>query len=541
LRKSWTVLLLAAALYLLNLWGYDLWNPNEPFFGEGAREMLADVQWLVSHINGEVNTHKPPLFFWLIALISLPLGRVTAMTARLPSVFSALGTLALTLRLGRRAYSERTAVLAVVILATSYMFWAQARGAETEALLCFLIWTSLSAFEAWRAGDANGRRAGVLFWAAAGLAVLTKGPVGFLLPLGIALITLATDRSIGRWREFAPFTGPLAFLAITGAWIVATVLWGPPEYSVWGALKEHFIERGIHGMHHVQPWWYFATILPPQLVPWTFLVPGALLLAWRRRDPFDRFLLVTVAFVVVFFSISTEKRAVYVLPAYPAFALLTARLLGVLFGWEKASPISRRWLTVGQAALATLLVLLGATLPFVADRAPEYVPGWTLWALAALLLATGVASLIALLRKRLLAACLVPATGVAAIYVFVALFVYPATNHIKSGRALALSIKEETESSRAAGHPVLACGVGTIYRSFNLYSDGVYFVRTNEPEDLARHLDQEPRVFAVVNVKLLEEIPRPIRERVVIIDTLETSRRDLALIANRPEHAPGFR
>ena len=141
---------------------------------------------MVTHVNGKVNTHKPPFFFWLIALLSLPLGRVTSLTARLPSAFASLGTVAMTLRLGRRGSSERTAVLAVFILATSYLFWDKARSVQIDAVMCCLIWVALSAFEAWRAGDLDGRRAGLIFWAAAALAVLAKGPVGLLLPLGIA-------------------------------------------------------------------------------------------------------------------------------------------------------------------------------------------------------------------------------------------------------------------------------------------------------------------------------------------------------------------
>ena len=78
-----------------------------------------------------------------------------------------------------------------------------------------LILVAVSSFEAFRTGDWPGRRAGIVFWAAAALAVLAKGPVGLLLPLGIALATLAFDREIGRWRSFAPFAGPLAFVAIT--------------------------------------------------------------------------------------------------------------------------------------------------------------------------------------------------------------------------------------------------------------------------------------------------------------------------------------
>ena len=229
--------------------------------------------------------------------------------------------------------------------------------------------------------------------------MLAKGPVGLLLPLGIALVTLAVDREIGKWRSFAPFsTGPLLFAAICGAWVAATMLWGPADYSVWGALKEHFVDRGIHGMHHAQPWWYYAKVLPPQLLPWTFLVPGATGTRVAAPRPEDRFLLVTVIFVVLFFSISTEKRNLYVLPAFPAFALMTARFVGALVGWEKAPQMSRRWITIGQSFLAVLFCLLGAAAPFAAQRV-EWLPAWVIWVLGGLLLATGAVTLVALFKN----------------------------------------------------------------------------------------------------------------------------------------------
>jgi len=214
---SAAVLAGAAVLFLANLGGYDLWAPDEPYFGEGAREMVEDGRWIVPHVNGVVTTDKPPLFFWSIAVVSLPLGTVTAWTARLPSVLAALGTLVLTLRLGRRLGDAATGTLAAAVLATSYLFWDKARTAQIDALLCLLILVAISAFEAWRAGEVPGRAAGIAFWAAGGLAVLAKGPVGILLPLGIALVTLGVDRGLGRWRTFAPVAGPAAFLAVVGA------------------------------------------------------------------------------------------------------------------------------------------------------------------------------------------------------------------------------------------------------------------------------------------------------------------------------------
>ena len=106
------VLLLAAVLFLWWLGGRDLWAPNEPYFAEGAREMVVDGEWAVPHVNGVMTTDKPPLFFWLIALVSLPFGQVTLWTSRLPSVFAALGTVAITMRLGQRFYGPKTAALA---------------------------------------------------------------------------------------------------------------------------------------------------------------------------------------------------------------------------------------------------------------------------------------------------------------------------------------------------------------------------------------------------------------------------------------------
>ena len=540
MKPARAVLVLAAVLFICNIWGYDLWAPDEPFFGEGAREMVVDGQWLVSHVNGVVNTHKPPLFFWLIAILSLPLGRVTSLTARLPSALASLGTVAMTLRLGRRSSSEKTAVLAALVLATSYMFWDKARTAQIDALMCFLIWVALSAFETWRAGDLDGRRAGLIFWAAGALAVLAKGPVGLLLPLGVALVVLALERELGSWRRFAPLSGPMLFAAICGAWVVAATVWGPAEYSVWGALREHFVERGLHGMHHEQPWWYYAKVLPPQLLPWTFLVPGALLLAWRRRDRTDRFLLVVVVFVILFFSVSTEKRTLYVLPAFPAFALLTARFVGALVGWEQGPAMSRRWLTAGQSILAGLFCLLGAAAPFAAARVDEF-PAWLLWVLGCALFTIGVATLVAVASGRLLGAALTPAVGLAALYLFVASVVFPMANDFKSGREFAAVIREAVDQWQPAGERVLACDIGNLTDTYAFHSDGVYFIRTNEVADLAEYLSREERVLAVVNQALIEELPPQLQQRLEVLAATHGSRRDVALIANHPPPGEGVK
>lgn len=565
--SGWAVAALAALLFGWNLGGHDLWAPDEPYFAEGAREMVADGEWVVPHVNGVVTTDKPPLFFWTIALLSLPAGEVTPWTARLPSALAALGTLLLVLRLGRRlgagagAGGGRTAALAGLVLATTLMFWEKARWAQIDALLCCLIWVALSAFEAWRAGEAGGRRAGLLFWLAAALAVLAKGPVGLLLPLGIALTALALDRRLGDWRRFAPAAGPLLFAAVAGAWIAATLLFPSGDYSVWGALREHFVDRGLHGLHHEQPPWYYLEVLPLQLLPWSGLVPGALLLAWRRRDGGDRLLLAAVFVVVVFFSVSTEKRDLYVLPAVPAFALLIGRFLQSLLrraeerqaatGGAAAvapespvlrreaedrrgtAPVGRRWLFGGQAVVAAVFILAGVGLP-IAARGRSEVPYWMAVALAVVLAAAGLATFEAWRRRSLAGAALAPAAGFAAAYLFVASFVYGALEPVKSARPFSERLAAAAGPAAAAGRPVVAYDLGNLPEAFAFYTGGLYTVETMDPELLARHLARSERVWAVVHRPGLARLPAELRRRLRVVAETRLSRRDVLLVTNRP-------
>ncbi len=533
------LLVLAAALFVWNLWGYDVWAPDEPYFAEGAREMIADGQWLVPHINGQVSSDKPPLFFWLIALFSMPFGSVSSFTARLPSMLAALGTVALTLRLARRIYGPTTAVLAGVILVTMYMFWEKARWAQIDALLCFLILIALSAFEEFRSGARPGRRAGLVFWGAVALAALAKGPVGVLLPVGIAILTLLSDRSLSRWRSFAPFSGPLLFVAIVGLWIGSVAIFPVEGYTVAGALREHFVERGIRGMHHAQPPWYYLTVLPYALAPWSLLLPGALLVAWRdRRDAGTRYLLLHSVFVVTFFTVSTEKRDLYILPALPALAILIAGLLTLATGARESddSGVPRpgtRWVTVPQGLCAAILLLAGITAPLAAKRLyPDLLAAAIL--LAAVLLVGGGAILLAAIRGRSETVVRATAVTMAVLLLAISTFLYPALNPSKSGRELAAKVEEAVaqmpaESKLLAVELRLPRRIEYILRHVNLYSEGIYFEEI-DPEDLAPELATGQEVLVLAAVDRLEPLSPQAEARKSILYETTLSRQNILLL-----------
>ena len=538
MRRTSAVLLLAAVIVGWNLWGYDLCAPDEPYFGEGAREMVVDGKWAVPHVNGVVTTDKPPLFFWLIALFSLPFGAVSSLTARLPSFLAALGSVALVMRLGRRLGGEADGALAGLLLATTYLAWDKGRMAQIDALLCFLILFALSAFEAYRSGDASGRKAGLLFWAATALAVLAKGPVGVVIPVGIAIATLAFDRNLRAWRSFASWSGPAVFVLVVGAWMAIATIGGQGEYSVWGAFEKHVLNRAIHGMHHRQPFWYYAKVLPVQLLPWSGLLPGALYLAWRRRHaPADRFLLVWAVFVVALFTISTEKRDLYVLPAFPAFALLFARLVRAVEAEGSGEAAReraphRRWVTIPLAVTGAVFAAAALALPIAARRYPDY-PKAPLLAVAAVMLAGGAAIAIVASRGRVRGAVLAAAAAVSVAYVTAAAVAYPAFDPFRSARAFTAEVEAATAGSRAVGERVLAYRIGNLPQAIALYSNGLYTVETAEPADLASHLMRDAEVFAVADRPQLALLSPEARGRIAVLRSAELASRTVVLISNR--------
>ncbi|MFN7966844.1 MAG: glycosyltransferase family 39 protein [Acidobacteriota bacterium] len=516
------LLLCAFALFFCNAWGYDLWAPDEPYFGEGAREMVADGQWLVPHVNGVITTDKPPLFFWLIALMSAPFGAVSPLLARLPSILAGVGSVALAIRLGRRLGGDRTALLAGVVMATAYLPWDKARSAQIDALLMFLVLAAMSCFEAHRArsnsGRSDGRALGIAFWTFAGLATLAKGPVGVLLPVGAALLTLVFDRDLRAWRRFAPLLGPLAFAIVVGAWAIPAELWGG-EYSLFGALETHFVNRSLHGMHHPNPPWYYLQTIPVQFLPWSGLLPAAFVVAWRRRDAGSRLLVAWVLFVVLLFTLSGERRDLYVLPAFPALALLVARAFD-------APEISRRWITVPLAITGVLLLMLGVAAPLIAR---QHVPGGmtAIVVFSAAAFAAGLALLSTIRRGDPTRAALVAGGGMAAIYLVISIAVMPTFDGVKSARGFANEISAATADARAAGERVLAYRLGNLPEAISFYS-AVYTVETSDRARLAAHVADGNR-WLVADASRLKEIAPEIRARMTPTARATLSRMDVVL------------
>jgi 4-amino-4-deoxy-L-arabinose transferase-like glycosyltransferase len=368
------VLALGILLYLPGLGREVLRHPLEAKYALAAREMLRGGPWLVPHLFGQIYPDKPPLYFWATAGIAkVRGGQLDEVAARLPAVAGALATLALTWAFGEALFGAGAGWVSGSVLATSGLFFWYARQGHPDEFLTAGV--TLACLALWRSFALSGARRYAwvtVAYAAMALAVMSKGLLGLVLPLlaGAGYLGLTGPlRAVPRRLGLGP--GLPVFVAIVLLWYGPAVARHGTDY-LRETIVHQQIERYARSFVHHGPWYYYVPEFAAGFLPWSLFVPGAAVLAWqawrdsrgRSRDmspladtqpddPGTRpapFLFPLAWFVTgfVFFSLSTGKRGAYLLPLYPAAALLVGWL------WADAIAMGRksRWLEVSVALLA---------------------------------------------------------------------------------------------------------------------------------------------------------------------------------------------
>jgi 4-amino-4-deoxy-L-arabinose transferase-like glycosyltransferase len=359
--RVWQVLALAtiAATAAATIPLRSLWEPDETNYAEAAREMIASGDWLVPHLNGDAYPHKPPLYLWAVASLR-ELGLPWTAAGVLPATVSALLLLllmpALAAAVGVRG---STWGLACGVLASSPLVAGMAACGRMDMLLTLLMALAFL-FAARLLGVAGQQDSSQLphlgLWLAIGLGVLTKGPVAIALPVLSAVVywTLARPRPALR-RLFVGW-GPLAAGCIILAWLVPAGL-----QAGWSFLYDVVVHQSAGriaaSFAHQQPLYYHLIRYPLSGLPWCFVVAlGAYHALRGRRAGGPLFLAATVVTTLVFFSLVSGKLFIYLLPMFPAAALLAADTL-----WRE---LRGTWPALATGAV--LFAALGATLA-VAD------------------------------------------------------------------------------------------------------------------------------------------------------------------------------
>lgn len=434
-----------------------LLDPDEGRYAEIPREMLEKGDFITPFLNYVKYFEKPPLHYWLNA-ISFKVFGLTEFAARAPAALMGLCGVLFTYHMGRTLFGRRAGLLAAVILGTSLGFVVIGRYNVIDMTLTFCMTATLGCFLlAVREGR---QRAGLyyyLFYLAAALTVLAKGLIGLVLPGGaIFLFILLT----GRWRllrEMRLPTGILLFLLATAPWFVLVSLHNP-EFPRFFFIHEHF-ERFLTKTHgRYEPPWFFIPVLAGFMLPWSFYIPSAVRGIWQeRRTPAGEarlYLLLWGAVIFVFFSLSSSKLIPYILPVFPAMALLIGEFFARVFERRASFPTVP---TVLAAAVLTIGGTGGILFPHLARNPKLSVLAGAV--MGSILLAQGIAAFVGLRRR-----------STAMLLVSFSLFSYLLGIF---GPPFILARTAERKSFRELGHLAREkAGPQTVLAGFRMYQQG---------------------------------------------------------------------
>lgn len=402
-RHTRASLLLVVVALLAFLPGFFQLSPidrDEARFAQATKQMLESGNYVDIRFHTQARHKKPVGIYWLQAAtvtageaIIGPSARTSIWLYRLPSLFAAIGAVLLTYWTALVFLSRRGALLAGLMMAGCVLLGVEARLAKTDAVLLFTILASFGALAraymrpaAERAGDWG---LAAIFWTGLAAGILIKGPIAPLF-VGLAVAALAiTDRSAGFLKPLRPLLGLVWCLLLVLPWFVAIY------YITNGAFYEHAVGVDMLGKvadgaegHWGPPGTYF-------LAAWGTFWPSVVLaamaapFAWRaRREQSVRFLLCWLVPGWLAFEIAVTKLPHYVLPLYPALAILAAlaiergaiaragsRLAGLVWLWPVLAIVlslglggAYVWLGSGFGLAAWPLLALAVGLLVMAAR-----------------------------------------------------------------------------------------------------------------------------------------------------------------------------
>jgi len=411
-KQIWWLVIAVAVIWFANLEYRKLIKPDEGRYAEIPREMVASGDWTTPRLNGLKYFEKPPLQYWATATAYTVFGE-HQWTSRLWTALTGFAGIVLVWFAGSRLFGREAANYAAILLGSSMLYVLMAHINTLDMGVTFFITLGILGLSlAQTQTDTTKRRNWMLIaWAGLGLAVLSKGLMGLILPGAALFIYCVVQRDFSVLKRMHWLPGLAVFFLITAPWFYL-VMKANPEFFQRFFIYEHYLRFTTKVHDRYQPWYYFVPILLLGALPWTVLMFDTLMRTWkggaRAANVFsaERFLLIWAVFIYLFFSVSSSKLPSYLLPMFPALALL--------MGKQLVEISSRRLFWLIAPILPLMLLGLGLA-PFTARLAdtPLQVQGygeyaWWLVA-AALIWSLGMIAALVLLRRPNLAEASKPA------------------------------------------------------------------------------------------------------------------------------------
>ncbi|HWR40033.1 MAG TPA: glycosyltransferase family 39 protein [Patescibacteria group bacterium] len=493
----WLVLLLSLLTIFVNLGGIPLLDPDEPVYAETAKEMMHFADFVSPRIYGEFWYDKPPMYYWLVAA-SFKLFGVTEFAARLPAAaLAVLGGLVV-YGYGNRLFGEKAGLASAVVLVTSVEYFYMGKAAVTDITLTLCLTISLLAFIA---GQYR------LCWLFAGLATVTKGPVGFLFPGAVIFLYLTLDR---RWHEIRYMKIPTGLLIFA----VSALPWYVAMYGIHGqAFIDTFL--GFHNLtrftspEHPEGvlWYYFVPVLIVGFFPWSGLLLQSVWAALSRsRGPEKSpllFLTIWAVFIFLFFSVSQTKLVSYILPMFPPLSLVVGWYAARL--WEERHDRPWGWALTSSG----IAVVLAAALWLLREDIPELREH--VWVMIAVLTLMALGSLLFCWRRQMRTLFWTQASGMVLFSVVLVTLLFPAV-------AVNFSMKQAAAEFLAqydGRSPVYV--IKFLHPGFTFYAD-VYGKEILGDSGLKRALNApEPQAYYIVRRSEFDRLAAAEQQKVDIL------------------------
>jgi 4-amino-4-deoxy-L-arabinose transferase-like glycosyltransferase len=352
----WLVAIITIFIVFFNLGGVPLLDPDEPVYAETPKEMISFNDFVSPRIYGEYWYDKPPMYYWLVAASYKVFG-ISEFAARFPSAILAVACTLLVYLSGRRLFNERAGIAGSLVLATSIEFFYLGKAAVTDITLLFFLSASLLSFIEKKYYPAY------LF---AGLATLTKGPIGLLFPGGVIFFYLFATRNWSQLKSMKIPSGLLIYAAIAMPWYIIM-------YNIHGSiftdtfLGFHNITRFTSPEHPASVlWYYYIPVLILGFFPWTAIMLQSIWASLTKSTHHFStllFLNIWAIFIFIFFTISQTKLVSYILPMYPPLAMIVGWYIDRL--WSSHTKIrSTSW-----AVTLSILTVLFTGVMFVGLKA----------------------------------------------------------------------------------------------------------------------------------------------------------------------------
>ena len=368
--KRWVLVfsfILSAYMLFARLGGLPLISPDEGRNAEVAREMSQSHSWLVPAYNGLTYLDKPAFYFKTIAL-SFSLFGESEGTARLSSACFGFLLLMAMFLFCQRVYDQRTAILAMLIVATTPLYIAFSRFVIFDMPLAFFVCSTIFACYLAEECEEKQRNRWYLIGAlSAGIATLIKGPVGFIVPTLVITAFNAVEGRLEAMKRAFALRNWVVFLIIVLPWFVGLSLLRP-DFPYYGIMRESLARFTTSEFRRTAPFYFYAPIIAGTFFAWSLLLPESIVAAWQGRKRWsraDRLFVVWAIVVVLFFSVSQSKLPGYILTAVLALGVLTARVFAEAMDDSsgKAARIVRRG-TISLLLLSLIAALLFSMMAF---------------------------------------------------------------------------------------------------------------------------------------------------------------------------------